>query len=295
MRNINMDLMYFEHLYKKGIIKKDTYNKIIRDITEEKNKLVTIKSVYNNEYVSVEGELNELIAGEKDLELSDRFVLINIGGGNAILQTQEGFYIRVDDEDNRVYANEFNIKNATIFTLIPINEKEVALKTDKGNYVKVGEEERLIADESMQNEKTVFKIKEVVEIIYNDIVMISLSEERFVSAINGGGSYLAATEFDQSENEEFTLFQFLGGESILKTSQGYYVRVRDDLVLVADTKNIEEASRFSGEQIGDDVIIVKTLDGNLVRVRELDKYLIADAKEITESCKFNIYQSTRPI
>ncbi|MCU9812614.1 hypothetical protein [Paraclostridium sp. AKS81] len=57
---------------------------------------------------------------------------------------------------------------------------------------------------------------------------------------------------------------------------------------------MEEASLFRGENIGDLSKVLKTIDGNIVRVRETDKYLVADSKEITESSKFNIYKSVRP-
>jgi len=57
---------------------------------------------------------------------------------------------------------------------------------------------------------------------------------------------------------------------------------------------MEEASLFRGENIGDLSRVLKTIDGNIVRVRDTDKYLVADSKEITESSKFNIYKSVRP-
>ncbi|WP_373601047.1 hypothetical protein [Paraclostridium bifermentans] len=294
MKDNKLNIAYFNHLYKKGIINRNAYKKILRDLMRERNKLVTIKSSYNDKYVSVEGELNELMAIENKIELSDRFVLIDMGNGDVIIQTQEGYYIKVDNKSNELFANETKENNATIFTLMPINEKEVALKSDNGYYIKVRDNGMIFADACMQNERTVFKIKEVTKIEYDDIVIISLSEQRFVTAMDGGGSYLTATEFDQSDNEEFTILQFLDESIIIKTFNGYYVRTNEDKTLIADTKNIEDATLFKGETIENYTRIIKTLDGSIVRVRDIDKYLVADAEEINENCKFNIYKSTRP-
>ena len=49
-----------------------------------------------------------------------------------------------------------------------------------------------------------------------------------------------------------------------------------------------------GENLSGDTIILKTPDEYIVRVRDIDKYLVADAKEISDSSKFNIYMSTNP-
>lgn len=294
MNNKNISLTYLSELYQNGIIKKDTYEKILRDLREEKQKLVTIKSYYNNKYVSVYGELDELVAIKENVGLSDRFILIDIGNGDVIIQTQEGYYVRVNNESKALAATAVDRLNASIFSLTYINPKEIALKDENGNYVEVGKDETLFSTSTSQNEKTSFKIKEVTKIVNNNIVIISASEERFVSAIDGGGSYLAATEFNQTKNEEFSILQFLDESAVIKTVNGYYVRVKDNNILIADTTNIEDATRFRGEFIGDDTVIIKTLDGNIVRVREIDKYLIADSKEVTESSEFYLYKSTRP-
>lgn len=289
-----LNIAYFNHLYKKGAINKNEYKKILRDLIRTRNKLVTIKSSYNDKYVSVEGELNKLIVIKDKVELSDRFVLIDMGKGEVIIQTQEGYYIKVDNRSNELFANETKESNATIFTLMPISEKEVALKSDNGYYVEVKDNGMILADSCIQNERTVFKIKEVAKIEYNNIVIVSLSEQRFVTAINGGGSYLTADKFNQSYNEEFTVLQFLDESVIIKTFNGYYVRVNDDKTLIADTRNIEDATLFKGEIIENYTRIIKTLDGDIVRVRDIDKYLVADLEEINEKCRFNIYKSTRP-
>lgn len=295
MRDFEMHLMHFDYLYKKGIIKKDTYDRAIRDVLRNKRKLVSIKSTYNNEYVSVDGESNVLAADSDEVDISERFDLIDLGNGVVIFQSNDGYYIKSDEETNILVANETERAKATLFTLMPINEKEVALKTDKGYYVKINESDILVADEPTQGDKTIFKIKEITQISYDDIVMISILEERFVSATNGGGSSLTATEFNQSDNEEFTVIYFLDDTIAIQTDEDYYVRVRDDNNLLwADAKNITEATRFTGENLGNNIIVLKTLDGSIVRVREMDKYLIADGNTIDESSKFNIYQSTRP-
>lgn len=294
MKDNNMYLMYFKHLYKKGIISKDTYEKARRDINDRRNKLVTIKSSFNDKYVSVGGEDDRLIANKEVTQLSDRFILNDMGNGNVLIKTQEGYYVKLDTNSNFLFASTPEKDNATIFTLIPINDKEVSLKSDNGYYVTVEENGYLIANELIQSEKTSFKIKEVTKIEYTDIVIISVSEERFVTAIEGGGSYLSATEFNQTDNEEFTILQFLDGNAIIKTQKGYYVRVGDNGVLIADTRKIEEASLFRAENTEDFIRVLKTMDGNIVRVRDVDKYLVADSKEITESSKFNIYKSIRP-
>ena len=67
--------MYLKYLYKSGDIEKDTYKSAVRDITDKKNKLITIKSNFNEKYVSVDGEFNELAAKIDTVELSDRFIL----------------------------------------------------------------------------------------------------------------------------------------------------------------------------------------------------------------------------
>lgn len=87
MKENNMYLMYFKYLYKTGVIRKDTYEKIIRDLNSKRNKLVSIKSSYNNKYVSVNGEDDKLIANKEDAQLSDRFILNDMGNGNVIIQT----------------------------------------------------------------------------------------------------------------------------------------------------------------------------------------------------------------
>ncbi|GAA0713544.1 hypothetical protein GCM10008904_27930 [Paraclostridium ghonii] len=294
MKENNIHWMYFKYLYKRGTISKDTYEKAIRDLNNGRNKLVTIKSSFNDKYVSVNGEGGRLVANQDVIQLSDRFILNDLGSGNVLIQTQEGYYVKIDTDSDFLLASVSEKYNATIFTLIPINNKEVALKSDNGYYVKVEENGYLIANDLIQNEKNCFKIKEVTKIEYTDIVMISLSEERFVTAIDGGGSYLCATEFNQSEHEEFTILQFLDNNAIIQTQKGYYVRIGEGEVLIADTRKIEEASLFKGENIGNFVRILKTLDGYIVRVRDIDKYLVADSKEITESSKFNIYKSIRP-
>lgn len=294
MKENNIHCMYFNYLYKNGIINKDTYEKGIRDLNNRRNKLVTIKSSFNDKYVSVNGESDRLIANKEVIQLSDRFILNDLGDGNVLIQTQEGYYIKIDTYSNFLLASASKKDNATIFTLIPINNKEVALKSDNGYYVKVEENGYLIANDLIQNEKNCFKIKEVTKIEYTDIVMISVSEERFVTAMDGGGAYLSATEFNQSKNEEFTILQFLDNNAIIQTHKGYYVRIGEGDVLIADTRKIEEASLFKGENIGNFIRILKTLDGYIVRVRDIDKYLVADSKEITQSSKFNIYKSIRP-
>lgn len=294
MKENNIHLMYFKYLYKKGLISKLTYEKAKRDLNDNRNKLVTIKSTFNENYVSVNGEDDRLIANKEDSQLSDRFILQDVDNGSVLIQTQEGYYIKIDSKNDFLFASVSEKENATIFTLMPINDKEVALKSDGGYYVKVENNGYLVATDLIQNERTSFKIKEVTKIEYTDIVMISVSEERFVTAIDGGGSYLSATEFNQTDNEEFNILQFLDGNAIIQTSKGYYVRVGEGGVLIADTKKMEEASLFRGENIGDLSRVLKTIDGNIVRVRDTDKYLIADSKEITESSKFNIYKSVRP-
>ena len=294
MKDNNIHLMYFKYLYKKGIINKSTYEKAKRDLNENKNKLVTIKSSFNEKYVSVNGEDDRLIANKDKSQLSDRFILESIDDGNVLIQTQEGYYIKIDSKNDYLFASVSEKENATIFTLMPVNDKEISLKSDNGYYLKVEDNGYLIASALIQNERTCFKIKEVTKIEYTDIVMISVSQERFVTAIDGGGSYLCATEFNQTENENFNILQFLDGNSIIQTQKGYYVRVGEGGILVADTKKIREASLFKGENLGDFSKILKTIDGNVVRVRDTDKYLVADSKEITEDSKFNIYKSIRP-
>lgn len=294
MKKNNTRLIYFNDLYKKGIIKKDTYEKILRDLSEEKQKLVTIKSNYNNKYVSVYGENNKLVAIKDTVELSDRFILVDNGDETVIIQTQDGYYVEINNKSNTLAATTVDKLSASIFSIIFINSKEIALRDQNGNYVEVKKDGELISDSKSQNEKTSFKIKEVTKIVNDNMVIISLSEQKFVTAIDGGGSYLSATEFNQTYNEEFTILQFLDGSAVIKTIKGYYIRIADDKTLVADIINIEDATRFEWEAIEKYTIIIKTLNGDIVRVRDIDKYLVADGKEITDNCKFNIYKSTLP-
>lgn len=294
MKKNNSCLIYFNDLYKKGIIKKDTYEKILRDLSEEKQKLVTIKSNYNNKYVSVYGENNELVAIKDTVELSDRFILVDNGDETVIIQTQDGYYVEINNKSNTLAATTVDKLSASIFSIIFINSKEIALRDQNGNYVEVKKDGELISDSKLQNEKTSFKIKEVTKIANDNMVIISVSEQKFVTAIDGGGSYLSATEFNQTYNEEFTILQFLDGTAVIKTIKGYYIRIADDKTLVADIINIEDATRFEWEAIEKYTIIIKTLNGDIVRVRDIDKYLVADGKEITDNCKFNIYKSTLP-
>ncbi|CEN94155.1 fascin domain-containing protein [Paraclostridium sordellii] len=291
--NNNMHLMYLKYLYKSGVIEKDTYKSAVRDITDKKNKLITIKSNFNEKYVSVDGEFNELAAKIDTVELSDRFILKHLDG-KILIQTEEGYYVKLDYKTKKLFAVETNKYDATKFKLNIINDKEVTLQTENNDYIQVNEDNILDAKAKTENERTKFKIKEVTKIAYDNIVIISLSQQRFVTAINGGGSYLAATEFNQTVNEEFTILQFLDNSYVIQTKGGYYVRVKDDRLLIADTKELEEASRFLGENLSEDTIILKTPDEYIVRVRDIDKYLIADAKEISDSSKFNIYMSTNP-
>ncbi|CEJ73878.1 Fascin domain [[Clostridium] sordellii] len=291
--NNNMHLMYLKYLYKSGVIEKDTYKSAVRDITDKKNKLITIKSNFNEKYVSVDGEFNELAAKIDTVELSDRFILKHLDG-KFLIQTEEGYYVKLDYKTKKLFAVETNKYDATKFKLNIINDKEVTLQTENNDYIQVNEDNILDAKAKTENERTKFKIKEVTKIAYDNIVIISLSQQRFVTAINGGGSYLAATEFNQTVNEEFTILQFLDNSYVIQTKGGYYVRVKDDRLLIADTKELEEASRFLGENLSGDTIILKTPDEYIVRVRDIDKYLIADTKEISDSSKFNIYMSTNP-
>ncbi|CEK33653.1 Fascin domain [[Clostridium] sordellii] len=291
--NNNMHLMYLKYLYKSGVIEKDTYKSAVRDITDKKNKLITIKSNFNEKYVSVDGEFNELAAKIDTVELSDRFILKHLDG-KFLIQTEEGYYVKLDYKTKKLFAVEANKYDATKFKLNIINDKEVTLQTENNDYIQVNEDNILDAKAKTENERTKFKIKEVTKIAYDNIVIISLSQQRFVTAINGGGSYLAATEFNQTVNEEFTILQFLDNSYVIQTKGGYYVRVKDDRLLIADTKELEEASRFLGENLSGDTIILKTPDEYIVRVRDIDKYLVADAKEISDSSKFNIYMSTNP-
>ncbi|CEN78638.1 fascin domain-containing protein [Paraclostridium sordellii] len=291
--NNNMHLMYLKYLYKSGVIEKDTYKSAVRDITDKKNKLITIKSNFNEKYVSVDGEFNELAAKIDTVELSDRFILKHLDG-KFLIQTEEGYYVKLDYKTKKLFAVETNKYDATKFKLNIINDKEVTLQTENNDYIQVNEDNILDAKAKTENERTKFKIKEVTKIAYDNIVIISLSQQRFVTVINGGGSYLAATEFNQTVNEEFTILQFLDNSYVIQTKGGYYVRVKDDRLLIADTKELEEASRFLGENLSGDTIILKTPDEYIVRVRDIDKYLIADTKEISDSSKFNIYMSTNP-
>lgn len=291
--NNNMHLMYLKYLYKSGVIEKDTYKSAVRDITDKKNKLITIKSNFNEKYVSVDGEFNELAAKIDTVELSDRFILKHLDG-KFLIQTEEGYYVKLDYKTKKLFAVETNKYDATKFKLNIINDKEVTLQTENNDYIQVNEDNILDAKAKTENERTKFKIKEVTKIAYDNIVIISLSQQRFVTAINGGGSYLSATEFNQTVNEEFTILQFLDNSYVIQTKGGYYVRVKDDRLLIADTKELEEASRFLGENLSGDTIILKTPDEYIVRVRDIDKYLVADAKEISDSSKFNIYMSTNP-
>ncbi|CEP95800.1 Fascin domain [[Clostridium] sordellii] len=291
--NNNMHLMYLKYLYKSGVIEKDTYKSAVRDITDKKNKLITIKSNFNEKYVSVDGEFNELAAKIDTVELSDRFILKHLDG-KFLIQTEEGYYVKLDFKTKKLFAVETNKYDATKFKLNIINDKEVTLQTENNDYIQVNEDNVLDAKAKIENERTKFKIKEVTKIAYDNIVIISLSQQRFVTSINGGGSYLAATEFNQTENEEFTILQFLDNSYVIQTKGGYYVRVKDDRLLIADTKELEEATRFLGENLSGDTIILKAPDEYIVRVRDIDKYLIADAKEISDSSKFNIYMSTNP-
>ncbi|EPZ62574.1 fascin domain protein [[Clostridium] sordellii ATCC 9714] len=214
--------------------------------------------------------------------------------GKFLIQTEEGYYVKLDYKTKKLFAVETNKYDATKFKLNIINDKEVTLQTENNDYIQVNEDNILDAKAKTENERTKFKIKEVTKIAYDNIVIISLSQQRFVTAINGGGSYLAATEFNQTVNEEFTILQFLDNSYVIQTKGGYYVRVKDDRLLIADTKELEEASRFLGENLSGDTIILKTPDEYIVRVRDIDKYLIADTKEISDSSKFNIYMSTNP-
>ncbi|MDU1454029.1 MAG: hypothetical protein E6912_04485 [Paeniclostridium sordellii] len=291
--NNNMHLMYLKYLYKSGVIEKDTYKSAVRDIIDKKNKLITIKSNFNEKYVSVDGEFNELAAKIDTVELSDRFILKHLDG-KFLIQTEEGYYVKLDYKTKKLFAVETNKYDATKFKLNIINDKEVTLQTENNDYIQVNEDNVLDAKAKTENERTKFKIKEVTKIAYDNIVIISLSQQRFVTAINGGGSYLAATEFNQTVNEEFNILQFLDNSYVIQTKGGYYVRVKDDRLLIADTKELEEASRFLGENLSGDTIILKTPDEYIVRVRDIDKYLIADTKEISDSSKFNIYMSTNP-
>lgn len=291
--NNNMHLMYLKYLYKSGVIEKDTYKSAVRDIIDKKNKLMTIKSNFNEKYVSVDGEFNELAAKIDTVELSDRFILKHLDG-KFLIQTEEGYYVKLDYKTKKLFAEETNKYDATKFKLNIINDKEVTLQTENNDYIQVNEDNILDAKAKTENERTKFKIKEVTKIAYDNIVIISLSQQRFVTAINGGGSYLAATEFNQTVNEEFNILQFLDNSYVIQTKGGYYVRVKDDRLLMADTKELEEASRFLGENLSGDTIILKTPDEYIVRVRDIDKYLIADTKEISDSSKFNIYMSTNP-
>lgn len=291
--NNNMHLMYLKYLYKSGVIEKDTYKSAVRDITDKKNKLITIKSNFNQKYVSVDGEFNELAAKIDTIELSDRFILKHLDG-KFLIQTEEGYYVKLDFKTKKLFAVETNKYDATKFKLNITNDKEVTLQTENNDYIQVNEDNVLDAKAKTENERTKFKIKEVTKIAYDNIVIISLSQQRFVTSINGGGSYLAATEFNQTENEEFTILQFLDNSYVIQTKGGYYVRVKDDRLLIADTKELEEATRFLGENLSGDTIILKTPDEYIVRVRDIDKYLIADDKEISDSSKFNIYMSTNP-
>ncbi|CEO05102.1 Fascin domain [[Clostridium] sordellii] len=291
--NNNMHLMYLKYLYKSGVIEKDTYKSAVRDIIDKKNKLITIKSNFNEKYVSVDGEFNELAAKIDTVELSDRFILKHLDG-KFLIQTEEGYYVKLDYKTKKLFAVETNKYDATKFKLNIINDKEVTLQTENNDYIQVNEDNVLDAKAKTENERTKFKIKELTKIAYDNIVIISLSQQRFVTAINGGGSYLAATEFNQTVNEEFNILQFLDNSYVIQTKGGYYVRVKDDRLLIADTKELEEASRFLGENLSGDTIILKTPDEYIVRVRDIDKYLIADTKEISDSSKFNIYMSTNP-
>lgn len=291
--NNNMHLMYLKYLYKSGVIEKDTYKSAVRDITDKKNKLITIKSNFNEKYVSVDGEFNELAAKIDTVELSDRFILKHLDG-KFLIQTEEGYYVKLDYKTKKLFAVETNKYDATKFKLNIINDKEVTLQTENNDYIQVNEDNILDAKAKTENERTKFKIKEVTKIAYDNIVIISLLQQRFVTAINGGGSYLSATEFNQTVNEEFTILQFLDNSYVIQTKGGYYVRVKDDRLLIADTKELEEASRFLGKNLSGDTIILKTPDEYIVRVRDIDKYLVADAKEISDSSKFNIYMSTNP-
>lgn len=295
MNENSKHLAYLKNLYQKGIISKSTYERASRDINNKKNKLVTIKSTFNNKYVSVNGEDDSLIANKIENQLSDRFILKDLGNGNVLIQTQEGYYVKIDSKNDMLVASASEKKDATIFTLIPINNKEVALKSDNGYYVKVGDNGYLIANDAIQSEKTAFKIKEVTKIEYTDIVMISVLEERFVTAIEGGGSYLSATSFNQTVNEDFNILQFLDGNFVIQTDKGYYVRIDNNNVLIADTMKLEEASLFRGENLGDFVTVIKTLNGEFITVRSSDKYLVVGSNKITEASKFNIYKSVLPI
>lgn len=291
-----MHLMYFDYLYKQGIIKKDTHERVMNDILEDRRTLVSIRSSYNDEYVSIDGESNILYTGNDEIGRSERFYFINLGNGLALLQSYDGYYIRANPSNNVLVASETQRTNATVFTLVPVNNKEIALKTDKGNYVQVSEKDGLLtADEVNQGNRTRFKIKEITQILYTDMVMISISEQRFITATNGGGSSLTATQFNQTDNEEFTIIDFLDKTIAIRTNDGNYVRVREDnKTLWADATNINEATRFTGENIGNSIIVLKTLDGSIVRVRDTDKFLVADGTVINDTSKINIYQSTRP-
>lgn len=296
MKDIDMHLRYFDYLYKQGIIKKDTHAQVTRDILADRRKLVSIKSVFDDNYVSIDGESNILYTHTDKFGISERLYFINLGNGSALLQSYDGYYVRANPSNNVLVASEVESSNATVFTLIPISQKEVALKTDKGNFVQVSERDNiLVANATMQSNRTSFKIKEITQLEYDDIVMISISEQLFVTATDGGGSSLTATKFDQTDNEEFTIIDFLDKTIAIKTHEDYYVRVRDDNnALWADVKDINDATRFTGENLGNSIIVLKTLDGKVVRVRQMDKLLVAEGTTVDDTSKFNIYESTRP-
>ncbi|MDO7205926.1 hypothetical protein Q5M85_19390 [Paraclostridium bifermentans] len=58
-------------------------------------------------------------------------------------------------------------------------------------------------------------------------------------------------------------YNFLDGNAIIQTPKGYYVRVGEGGVLIVDTKKMEEASLFRGENTGDISKVLKTIDGNM--------------------------------
>ena len=135
MKDIDMHLRYFDYLYKQGIIKKDTHAQVTRDILADRRTLVSIKSVFDDNYVSIDGESNILYTHTDKFGISERLYFINLGNGSALLQSYDGYYVRANPSNNVLVASEVESSNATVFTLIPISQKEVALKLTEGKTV----------------------------------------------------------------------------------------------------------------------------------------------------------------
>jgi len=126
------------------------------------SKLVCVKSVWNDNYISINKEKNTTEANSNAVCFSTKFNLIQIEKSALILQSQDGCYIKVDSNDGTLISNVTDKTEASMFTLIPINKKEVYLKCDNGYYISVYDDKVLRAKEPYNSDRSKFKIKELI-------------------------------------------------------------------------------------------------------------------------------------